>query len=960
MRAVVFVSALILTGACASVAPRFDQPVAASFARDDMRVLTTADAEVHYAAPYKDTAVRVAARAGECLHALRALQKNPWKHGRALLFVTSANFNNAYVTGFGSGEPMHSVLPTGTTVELLNWYGFAGAEVGDIACHEMFHYAHLEQVAGFWGVINDVFGQQMPVQVALESWFTEGAAQYYEGRIARARGRPNAPLYRGAFESFVAKKGKVEPGDLNVGQRELYPFSGAYLTSLPFIEWLAATYGEEKLWQLMQKQGTDFFVFFGVTIRFADVYHRDLGDLISEWNLTLAKAPKREKPAEQRTVFKELGQLARLASHAPSGRMAVITEGNEEPATLRIVTPDGNVKFERRLTRLDPGREWVNIGPDSISGLSFNADGSALYLVNEDVTSLGDTRAQLWRIEVYTGEISVVHDRLGTMSGGALHPSGQRYTLVETTNGSQRFVDLDLASGKQTVLSAFEAGVGVAAPTWSPNGERFVFSRLDRAGWNLVLRLGDGSLQQLTFDGAFNYGAHFTDDTHVIFVRSVDGHTQAHRLDLSTGALEQLSKAPFAVVDAAANRDELVFINREGTHWTLDATPIHVQATTLITRSSTSEVPFEQPAVAVERDEPYSPGLGLLVPQLRTPNVPTFFTSGSNFSALLGLTLLGRDKLAWHTWAVSVDLLVPTLRTQVSLEYRLARFAPWELGVTASRGDLFDSAFWSGQLFARRTFWTMPVTFGVRGIVRQPLDAAGKPIDVVADRFIGPSFSASWSAGDRTAYGGVNRWLGVSVSMAGYPRVFGSSFDMADLGGALQVSVPLPLEFFKRDRLLVGVVGRGLAGAPNGALMVGGDPRTSYLFNPGTSSEKAPTQYAPGALSEYVRGYEDVGVRATAAAIASASYRHSFIIDRGFASLLFIFPSIFFRQVDVEVFGTAAYTDSTVRPWSRALGASAMVRMMVMGQIPVSVGYQFAGRFDGSLKPLHMLAVGLE
>ena len=53
------------------------------------------------------------------------------------------------------------------------------------------------------------------------------------------------------------------------------------------------------------------------------------------------------------------------------------------------------------------------------------------------------------------------------------------------------------------------------------------------------------------------------------------------------------------------------------------------------------------------------------------------------------------------------------------------------------------------------------------------------------------------------------------------------------------------------------------------------------------------------AFVEPLRGYEDHGIRATRALIAGARYRYPFIIDRGYASLLYLFPSVFIRQVDL-------------------------------------------------------------
>ena len=251
MRRLCLAAVPALLFSCAyAVTPRFSQELATGFAQDDMRRLETADAEIYYPAKYRAAAERLAARAAECLNALRALDVTQRPRDKALLFITSTNYNNAYVTGLFAGEPMHSVNPLVLTDEIFNWYGLSNTDTGDVACHEMFHYAHFEQNENFWRFVNAVVGPVMPNQTFLERWFTEGTAQYYEGRIFRKVGRPASPLYRAAFDSFVAtREGHISAGDLTLGNRELNPFSGAYLTSLPFIEFLVQRSGEQKLWE---------------------------------------------------------------------------------------------------------------------------------------------------------------------------------------------------------------------------------------------------------------------------------------------------------------------------------------------------------------------------------------------------------------------------------------------------------------------------------------------------------------------------------------------------------------------------------------------------------------------------------------------------------------------------------------------------------------------------------------
>jgi hypothetical protein len=972
--------ALLLLAGCATLAPRFEQDVAATFAGDEMRTLTTPDLELHYPAAYAEQAHRVAARATECIRALRAHQAPQVGQQRVLLFLTSSNFNNAYVSGQTLGEPLHSVAPLTVTDEIFHWYGLSAADSGDIACHEMFHVVHFEQVKGFWRVVNLAFGPVAPPQSLLERWFTEGAAQYYEGRVERLTGRPHSPLYKGSFDAFVnARGGELGPGDLSLSQRELTPYSGAYLTGLYFVEYLARTYGEDRLWELMDRQGASFIFPLAVTLRFGDVYGKTLGELVEDFSRELRRTiPARTRPASQRTLRPQVGQFARLATHPATGTLALITSGNDEVHTLRILGVDGTVRAERRLVQLLPGRDWVYSSAYSVSGLSFSADGRFLFLLNDDLIDRGDTRAQIWKLDVATLHTVRLWDDVGRGMGGAVSPDGTSYTFVEfPPEGGARVVELDLETGARKIWLETPAPISLASPAWSPDHRRLAVARMDADGWNLVLREADGTQRRLTADGAFNYGPRWADASHLLFVRATSDYLQVHRLDVDTGRLERLTDAPYGLIDPGAVPGGVAFVNRDGSQWSLDVAAdaaLQVVTEALPTPPPEATLATHEPLdLEIERDQPYSGLDHLFVPQLRAPGVGVSVLNGSGSSSSLVTTLSaslqGRDRLGWHTWAANLALDLPTLDTTVSLGYRNLQLAPWSLtalvGVDAGRGQ----AFWSGSVSVDRTFFTTPLSLGLRaeqlrfceGLPGQLPSLASAVCPGSSATFWGPFLSTSWAAAETTGYGGARRQLALSLDAAAFPAALGSERDLADLRASVAVGIPVP--FSSRSSALLSVVGRALLGAPAGALQVGGVWRATAVYEVDSrplSGAAGPGVFLPGSLVEGLRGFEDHALRATAAAIAGLRYRYAFIIDRGFASTLWLFPSIFFRQVDVEAFGVAALTDHAAERWARGVGGAVWLRMVGGGTLPLSLYYQLAGRFDFGLPLLHSVGLAVE
>ncbi len=619
-------------------------------------------------------------------------------------------------------------------------------------------------------------------------------------------------------------------------------------------------------------------------------------------------------------------------------------------------SPSGAVQVEQRLIRLGTDREWVLAGPSTMSGLSFSSDGRWLYVFNDDLTDRGDDE-QLWRIDARTRAVD--HVATSAPAWAARCTPGRRSRTPTLTPGRATVTDFDLVSGQRRQVLVLPEHVTVAALAWSPDGQRLVCSRADPTGWNLTVREPSGQLRSLTDDGAFNYGAKFSDPTHVVFAREVDGRLQVHRLDVDTLALEQLSEAPFGVVDPAPTHGDVAFINRDGTQWSLDVTPSQPRR---VIREAAEKPTGEALVLAAQPAPPEAPPVTeapasaldqLFVPQLRSPTVSVIGGGFSAASFIVGATLMGRDRLGKHSWLLDAAVQpVPFAEgvdryVRASAEYRNLTLAPWDLAFSIGAVRVPGQVFGSAEAAVHRTVFTTDVAFGLRGVVLQ---------SDLFRRFLGPSFSVGYGAGDSTAYGGSQHFLGLDFALAAYPKGLGSSLDMLDVSAGVSLATGLP--FSKRHNLVLALRGRVLPGAPSGALTVGGVTR-GFGYSAGSGSPVGePTQgYLPGSLGERLRGYETSPVQATAAATGELRYRYNLIIDRGFASTFYVLPSVFFRQVNLEAFGSAAVTDNPQAGLLRAAGVLAELKTLFGGIVPVSAYGQVAYRFDAG--PGVVYSVGL-
>lgn len=939
--------------ACAT-APRFSPAIEASFAHQPMRHLETAELELYYPASAADEANRFAARLTHCLQKLRTLPLSKTPRAKLLLYLTSANFNNAYVQPQIAGMPQQMVVPLHETDELFNLIIEPGAEVADVSCHEAVHYVQMQQVDGLWRAVNLALGDVLEPNIFTESWFLEGLAVHYEGRLDKDVGRPWNPIWHGVFESgAAANHGQMNAGYLDARHRDASPFGGSYLVGEQFVDFLAERYGEEKLWQLVDLQGRSWFSPFGVTLRFKAIYGKSIGALFDDFTAHLARVQReRPRPPDQKTLQDGLGSFARIAS-APDGTLAILSAPRDGPVLLTVRGPDDAVRLEEPLRPLLPERPFIAGHPLSVSGLSFSADGRWLYVVIADVGQAGDDDNVLVELDAHTGEVRRTWSGLEGL-GGTVTPDGQDYLFTHLDQDIANLFRLHLDSGRREPLTHATTHQSLGTATISPSGKRIAFPRWQGAGFDLVV-LEDGVERQVTHDARFNQSPRFVDEDHVVLLRDEGGHAQAEVVELSSGALRRVTDAPFVAFDPAPRPgNRLAFVNREGWSWTLDEVPLDgAWPQTESPRTIAAPVPAvtasSESQVTLLRDEPYRALDHLFIPTLRSPLVG-FQSSGARVAVLLGVSLEGSDRLGMHSYLASLAANLATGSNVEGVTYLNEQLAPVELALTLGHArDLDATDDLEASLGISRTFWTTPVSFDVELLRRRTPD--------FADTLFAPRLSAFYAATDGSVYGGTQRGFTASLSMQAFPEALGNDFDFADLRGAVRVWLPQPIP---RGSLSIAGVGRALPGAPKTLLRVGGELPWAVLVDSepsrddGHRSLSLPTGVS---FSEGLRGYEDFRLHGNIAVIGGADYHYPLILDHGWASTLYLGPPLFIRQIDLSAFARWARVDAERTTVHRVVGGSVSVQLSTSLSAPTFF-YSFAQRFDDGLGPLHLVGIG--
>jgi hypothetical protein len=208
-------------------------------------------------------------------------------------------------------------------------------------------------------------------------------------------------------------------------------------------------------------------------------------------------------------------------------------------------------------------------------------------------------------------------------------------------------------------------------------------------------------------------------------------------------------------------------------------------------------------------------------------------------------------------------------------------------------------------------------------------------------RLAGPHVSATFAGAETTPYTGVRRALLLTTEAAAYPQPWTTlPFSFYDLRGQVAVTTPLPLA--RRQTLTLSGRARNLAGAEGHfpMLQVGGS-LLGTLWQNNVQQPEIATPFLPVTVPFYepLRGFEDYPIFTNAAYIGDATYKYRFIIDRGWASTLWVLPALFVRQLDLSLFTSLASANGR----HQAAGG-ALTLGIVIWQIPFGVTYQLARR----------------
>src|SRR6185369_10707113 len=195
---------------------RFTQDIASALAHEPMSRIETEDVYLYYPTRRRDVALRFLERIEGCVGYWRnqARIRNNISTAKLALIMPEMPYNNAFIAPRAGGYEDVGVIPTYNTADFFTLEAGLPPDPAFVGCHEVTHYVHFQQIAGFGRFMNVAFGDVYSPQAGFDPWFDEGLAVYSETILQPGTGRLAWPFWNGVFAAGVAGK-RINGGDLS-------------------------------------------------------------------------------------------------------------------------------------------------------------------------------------------------------------------------------------------------------------------------------------------------------------------------------------------------------------------------------------------------------------------------------------------------------------------------------------------------------------------------------------------------------------------------------------------------------------------------------------------------------------------------------------------------------------------------------------------------------------------------
>ncbi|WP_019614729.1 PD40 domain-containing protein [Psychromonas ossibalaenae] len=406
--------------------------------------------------------------------------------------------------------------------------------------HEYVHIMHMELSGGAVSALRNVFGRNMFLfpHALTPSLLLEGLAVYLETNKELGYGRLQGSNYAMKMRMQVSGEQLKDLQQVAVASRE-WPLGSPYLYGAYFIEYLADTYGEDKLQLFLQNYSRKLLPYFLLNKSAKQVFGKDFLVLWSDYQSYLNKrfAEQINSLEQQAVVGNDLQKNVFLQVTAAGSNGLLVNRNNGEDRPDIAVL---NLKEDKTS-------DWQTIvnskGVTSISSYPNGGLAASRQISYADGRVLND-------LFVYQNGNWKRLTQRQRFRKVAWMPGGKQLAASRKVDGLSELWMIDAQSGeKQTQLWRGEEGLVLGAFSVSPDGYYLAAAvKRPNQGWNLerlTLNRADKNYlhwQALTDSKAVENSPVFLPDGRIAFSADYDGVYNIYLLEPQSSTVTQWTR----------------------------------------------------------------------------------------------------------------------------------------------------------------------------------------------------------------------------------------------------------------------------------------------------------------------------------------------------------------------------------------------------------------------------------
>lgn len=553
---------------------------------EDYKTIDTKHFSIHFPEELENTAQRLANIAEDVHSRLSPKFKwTPWGKTQVLLLDSADTVND-----------MASVLP-------YNWIYIRAAAPGPesslgtyddwlylVFTHEYTHILHLDKYKGFWVPFRIIFDKLVAPNGATPGWLIEGIA-VYEETVNTYGGRGRA-----TFSDMIIRTAVFEDKFLGIDQADGLQWdwpsgNSRYIYGVKFLQFMAAKYGEAKLYEFFEKVAGSALVGdvgFPARNTFSDIQYESvkIGNRYAKIKKTGTPRSKtftdfwKEWKAELEIKYKKLKSELMDEGVTP---FEIVAKGKKRPSFLLLptISPDGKSMV---YTMSDPfGRPNLMIhdfatGKSSIlkkniysSSIEYSHDGRFLILSKKGTYKSYSYFSDLYKYNLEKKKLERLTYGM-RMSDPDLSPDDKSLVCISQMAGAGELVIYNLEDKSFKIISSnFPKYTQFSKPKFSPDGETIavVISEPD-SFWDLYILDKQGRvITQVTDSRSIQSDPVWGPDGKLLyFISDASGISNVYQYNLKTKKIQRMTNVLTGVFDLALfpNGKEFVvkYYNGEG------------------------------------------------------------------------------------------------------------------------------------------------------------------------------------------------------------------------------------------------------------------------------------------------------------------------------------------------------------------------------------------------------------